>query len=192
MRIIFILLSAVLLGMSSCSSCQRAKEIEERRAALAQHDVEELEQARKDLYEADSISSFLQFEVQDMKDTLVVFEKNEKYQSKGFYVLKDQAGDKSKLSFFAEVEEEGKLLLVSIGKDRKWQFKQIKPILSDFKKALSEKDIVDFVGRNLTDEEIAQVALLSQFSYKMNKLNDALASKEKNKMKIEFYEKKMK
>lgn len=191
MKILFILLAVAAVGLSSCSSCSRAKEIEERREALKQNDHDELEEARRDLAAADSISDIVGPKLQAMEDTLVVFEKNEQYQSKGFYVLKEHAGDKSLFDFFPEVEEEGQFLLVKINADRKWSFLKLEPFTGDANKALSDKKVKEFIGRDLTEEEKSQVVTLSEYALCAKKLRDANASHEKNVMKIEFYEKKI-
>ncbi|MBO4664747.1 MAG: hypothetical protein J5663_10110 [Bacteroidaceae bacterium] len=191
MKSLFFLLTVTAIGFSSCSSCQRAREIAERREALANADAEKLEDARAVLHWADSVKSFLEFDVQAMKDTLVVLEKNEKYQDKGFYVLKKHAGDKSGLKFFVEVEEEGKVLLVKIDENRKWTFSEVELTKVPAREFLSGELVRHFIGRDLTDEELADAEQILGFADKMNRLRDAEAAIKKNKMKIEFYEKKI-
>lgn len=191
MRYLLIFLMVAGLGLSSCSSCQRAKEIEERRDALKQNDRAELDEAHRDLATADSIANIAGPKLQMMQDSLVVFEKNEKYQSKGFYVLKEHAGDKSQLTFFPEVEEEGQVLLVKIDSQRKWSFLKIEPKTDGLGSYLDTKEVVEFVGRELTNEEEEQFASISEFAIAMKNLRDANASIQKNKLKIEFYEKKI-
>ncbi len=191
MKILYILLTFAAVGLCSCSSCSRAKEIDERREALRQNDRDELDEARRDLAAADSIANMAGPKLQVLQDTLVVFEKNEKYQSKGFYVLKEHAGDKSQLTFFPEVEEEGQVLLVKIDSNRKWSFLKIEPEKANLGSYLGTKEVMEFVGRELTDEEKAQFASISEFAIAMKQLRDANASIQKNKLKIEFYEKKI-
>lgn len=191
MKILYILLTFAAVGLCSCSSCSRAKEIDERREALRQNDRDELDEARRDLAAADSIANMAGPKLQVLQDTLVVFEKNEKYQSKGFYVLKEHAGDKSQLTFFPEVEEEGQVLLVKIDSNRKWSFLKIEPETVNLGAYLGTKEVVEFVGRELTSEEKAQFASISEFAIAMKQLRDANASIQKNKLKIEFYEKKI-
>ncbi|MCR5313978.1 MAG: hypothetical protein K6E54_10160 [Bacteroidaceae bacterium] len=176
-----------VVAFCSCSSCERSREIQARRDALAQHDVNELEEAKQEFHEADSIASFMRFEIEDLKEGFA-FEKNEEYQSKGFWVVKEHEGDKLKLDFFAEVEEEGQMLLVSIDKKRNWKFYKVSRGNDKF---LSSKEVKQFIGRELTDKEKEQVMAVYRFSEAMLKLRDAEAASEKNKMKIEFYEKKM-
>jgi len=191
MKILFILLTVATVGLSSCNSCSRAKEIEERREALKQNDRDELAEAQRDLASADSIANIVGPKLQVMQDTLVVFEKNEKYQSKGFFVLKAHAGDKTKLDYFPEVEEEGQVLLVKIDSKRKWSFLKIEPETDDLGRYLGRKEVVDFVGRTLTNHEMSQFAAISEFAIAMKLLRDANASIEKNKLKVEFYEMKV-
>ncbi|MBQ7157140.1 MAG: hypothetical protein IJR86_05035 [Bacteroidaceae bacterium] len=172
---------------TSCSSCQRGKEIEERRAALAHHDEEELQEARDALYSADSTATCVEVELVELKK-LFVFEKKEEYQSRGFWVLKEQGGDKTQLDFFAEVEEEGQMLLVSIDKKRKWNFYKVAKGQTNF---LESAEVKSFIGRELTDEEKQQVQLVYKLSESMRSYNDAVAAQKKNKLKVQFYEKKI-
>ena len=192
MKAVFILMTLAAVGFSSCNSCQRANEIEERREALKQNDRDELDEARRDLAAADSIASVYGSRMQKMEaDSVIVFEKEDKYQDKGFYVLREHAGDKSKLEFFPELEEEGQLLLVKIDANRKWSFLKIAPVMSKDKSALERKEVLDFVGRSLTQDEVSQVVALSEYAYAMKQLRDATASQDKNRMKIEYYENKI-
>lgn len=94
-------------------------EIEVRRDALAAEDSIELAAARKELAIIDSVLTFSRFELEDMKSQFVL-EKDEKYQTVGNYVAKAYAGDKTKLSFFIQVNEEGTMQLVTIDKARKY------------------------------------------------------------------------
>lgn len=192
MKAVFILMTLAAVGFSSCNSCRRANEIEERREALKQNDRDELDEARRDLAAADSIASVYGSRMQKMEaDSVIVFEKEDKYQDKGFYVLREHAGDKSKLEFFPELEEEGQLLLVRIDANRKWSFLKIAPVMSKDKSALERKEVLDFVGRSLTQDEVSQVVALSEYAYAMKQLRDATASQDKNRMKIEYYENKI-
>lgn len=192
MKAVFILMTFAAVGFSSCNSCRRANEIEERREALKQNDRDELDEARRDLAAADSIASVYGSRMQKMEaDSVIVFEKEDKYQDKGFYVLREHAGDKSKLEFFPELEEEGQLLLVKIDANRKWSFLKIAPVMSKDKSALERKEVVDFVGRSLSQDEVSQVVALSEYAYAMKQLRDATASQDKNRMKIEYYENKI-
>lgn len=100
------------------------KEIDVRKCALAFSDTIELENAKYEYVEADSIYVFKQLELEDVKKHFVL-ERNEKYQTKGFYLLPKYVGSKSSFSFFPEVEESGKLLLVSISSDRKYNFHEV-------------------------------------------------------------------
>lgn len=99
-------------------------EIEVRREALAAEDSIELEAAKKELAMIDSVLTFSRFELEDMKSQFVL-EKDEKYQTVGNYVAKAYAGDKSKLRFFIQVNEEGTMQLVTIDKARKYTTKEV-------------------------------------------------------------------
>lgn len=178
-------LSVVLF--TSCSSCERSREIAEKKKKIALFNAEELEKAKHDFYVADSLSEFYGFELEDLKQAFVL-EKNEQYQSKGFLVLSDYAGDKRSLDFFPEVEEEGQMLLVSVNGKREWRFMKIGHKEGDF---LSSDSVKSFIGRALSDDEKDKVYRTYSLSEMIRNHNDAVASAKKNKLKIEYYEKKV-
>ncbi len=188
MNRIFCLVSFLsVILFTSCSSCERSREIEEKKKKIAMFNAEELEKAKHDFYVADSLSEFYGFELEDLKQAFVL-EKNEQFQSKGFWVLSDYAGDKRSLDFFPEVEEEGQMLLVSINDKRKWRFMKISHKESDF---LSSDSVKSFIGRSLSDEEADKVYRTYSLSEMICNHNDAVASAKKNKLKIEYYEKRV-
>lgn len=160
------------------------REFDVRRAALPFADSVELEQAKFDLNTADSICTFKQFEMQDLQKNFVL-EKNEKYQSQGFFVLPKHAGNKSKYTFFPEVEETGKLLLVTIDKNRKYVFNEAK---------LDENGIDNFFNEHseLTAENKADAVQCLKLAVAMCELADAKEQKEKMSLKIRFFEEKIK
>lgn len=155
-------------------------EIEVRRQALSFVDSLELSEAKEELSVADSIKTFKSFEVEDLKNEFV-FEKNEKYQTQGYYVPKKFAGSKSGLSSFYEVEESGKLLEVTIDKQRKYTFEEI-----------SIDQYVDSSGDGIVacDDPVLMSCL--RLSKAMKELSDITQYKEKMALKIRFYEKKIK
>ena len=97
------------------------KETECRRAALSFADSLELNNAKFAFARADSALTFKRLELQEMKKQFVL-EKDERFQSVGNYVVPAQAGNKSRLKFFAQVNEEGTMQIVSIDAKRKYHF----------------------------------------------------------------------
>ena len=97
------------------------KEAACRRAALAFMDSLELNNAKYAFAKADSALTYKRLELEDMKK-LFVLEKDDRFQSVGNYVVPSQAGNKSRLKFFAEVNEEGTMQLVSIDASRKYHY----------------------------------------------------------------------
>ena len=97
------------------------KETECRRAALSYTDSLELNKARYSFAKADSALTFKRLELEERKKQFVL-EKDNRFQSVGNYVVPSQAGSKSHLKFFAEVNEEGTLQIVSIDAKRKYHF----------------------------------------------------------------------
>lgn len=160
------------------------RQFDARRAALAFADTIELEQARHDLIIADSVLTFAAFEMEDCKKAFV-FEKQPKYQTVGYYVLPECAGSKTSLSFFPEVEENGKLLLVSIDKNRKYEFTEV---------PVDElHDVADDYGNlHLSPEQKMQVDVCATLAQLMHKHQSAREEKEKLELKVRFFEKKIK
>lgn len=162
------------------------REFDARRAALAFSDTIELEQAKCDLKVADSIFTFKEFELADMKKQFVL-EKQPKYQTKGYYVTPDYAGDKSSYSFFPEVEETGALLLVSVNRSVKidYSFTEVEIDLSS--------DVIPpaQVSRSLTNKEQSAYEKCYRFARSMKEHKEAKEAKEKYDMKVRFFERKI-
>lgn len=165
-------------GLSSCKN--KPSMVEQRKAEICQADSLELARARTDLVIADSVATFKSFEVEDLKQQFV-FEKQERYQTTGYYVLPAYQGDKSRFTFFPEVEEGGQLLLVTIDNKRKYTFTEV-PLDSAIHSKLFPK--------NLTDSQRRDVEKCYQLAKAMQDLDDAQKQQEKLKLKIRFYEKK--
>lgn len=161
------------------------KEFDARREALAFVDTLELEQAKQDLSIADSAYTFKQFEVEDIKSAFVL-EKQEKYQTTGYYVTKDYAGSKSVYDYFTEVEEGGALLAVSINRSKgiKYDFTPIEIDLSS--------DNIPSSIKQLSPKEQQSFEKCYRLARSIKELNLARESKEKFKMKVRFYEEKIK
>lgn len=100
------------------------KEVECRKRAVILRDSVRLHEAKFSFAKADSILTFKQLELEDLKKEFVL-EKDEKFQSIGNYVVPSQAGNKQNLKFFAEVNEEGTMQIVNIDNQRKYHFTTI-------------------------------------------------------------------
>lgn len=173
-----ILVISCSLAITSCQHQPSA--LERRKAEIKERDSIELSNARESLRVADSIATFKAFEVEDLKK-LFVFEKQEKYQTMGYYVLPAYQGSKERFSFFPEVEEGGKLLLVSIDKRRKYSFTEVDLEASDYMKLLP---------KSLTDAQRRDVEQCHRFAQAMYDLATAQKQQEKMRMKVRFYEEK--
>ena len=176
--------SVVLMVVCSLafSACQhQPSAVERRKAEIRERDSLELLQARQDLYVSDSILSFKTFEVEDLKAQFV-FEKQEEYQTKGYYVLPAYRGSKEKYSFFPEVEEDGALLLVTIDKARKYTFKEVD---------LETENYKDLLPKQLTELQRRDVDACYTLAKAMQDLSGEQQKKEKLQLKIRFYEEKM-
>ena len=164
---------------SSCNG--KPSMVEQRKAEIREHDSLELALARADLAVADSVIAFKAFELEDLKEGFV-FEKEEKYQTMGYYVLPSYGGNKSRFTFFPEVEETGKLLLVSIDKQRKYTFTEV---------VLDDEDYTAQLPTNLSDAMLKDIAQCYSLAKTMQDLDKAKADKEKMELKVQFYERKM-
>ena len=162
-------------------SCEnRPSMVEQRRAEIRQNDSLELVQARADLANADSVATFKEFELEDLKKQFV-FEKQEKYQTTGYYVLPAYKGSKERFSFFPEVEEGGKLLLVSIDEKRNYTFTEVDMEADDYRAQLP-------LLSEAVKEDVARCHSLAQT---MHEWAAAKKQQEKLTLKVKFYEKKL-
>lgn len=159
------------------------KEIDVRRAALAFADSIELASAEHELAIADSTNTFVSFELEDMKKRFV-FEKEAKYQTTGYYVTPQYAGSKTGLSFYPEVEENGKMLLVSIDSNRKYNFTEV-PIDD------SAATLKLYSQYNLTDKQHEAIQACEALAQLIAKHNSLSQQKAKLQLKLRFYQKKL-
>lgn len=167
-----------LLVMMACQHQPSA--VERRKAEIRERDSMELLNARKDLRVADSLSAFKIFELEDLKAQFV-FEKQEKYQTVGYWVLPTHAGSKERFTFFPEVEEGGKLLLVSINKQRQYSFAEVDLETSDYTTQLPS---------TFTDAQRQEVAKCYALAKAMLDLSTVQRQQEKLRLKVRFYEEK--
>ena len=175
-----ILLLAVLLLLA----CQERKtdRAEEFREAIHQKDSTELAQAQAELTKLDSIITFSTLNVEDEKRHFV-FEKQEKYQTMGYWVLPAYKGSKERFTFFPEVEESGKMLLVNIDGKRRYTFTEVNLDSSDYQSLLP-------TGRSARQRD--DVHRCFTFAKAMHDLDIARKTREKTLTKIRFFERKMK
>lgn len=163
-------------------SCQEKKPsmVEQRKAEIRRNDSLELAQAQQDLQVADSMAAVKVYELDNLKKQFV-FEKQEKYQTMGYWVLPAYKGSKERFSFFPEVEEGGKLLLVSIDKRRQYAFAEVD---------LESDDYTSQLPKALSDAQKRDVARCYELAKTMKDLDEARHQQEKMQMKVRFYEEK--
>lgn len=169
----------------SCSlafeACQhQPSALERRKAEIKERDSIELSNARESLQQADSVATFKAFEVEDLKKQFV-FEKQEKYQTVGYYVLPAYGGSKERFTFFPEVEEGGKLLFVTIDSHRKYSFVEVDLETGDYEKLLP---------KGLSDAQRRDVEKCHELAKAMQDLAVAQKLQEKLWLKVRFYEEK--
>lgn len=160
------------------------QEVDARRSALSLMDTLELENAKQELIIADSIFTFQQFELEDLKKNFIL-EKQEKYQTTGYYVTNDYAGSKSSYSYFTEVEETGTLLAVNIYRTNgiKYDFTPIEIDLNS--------DAVPSSVKPLSAKEQASFEQCYRLARAMKQFKEAKENKEKYQLKVRFFEKKI-
>ena len=173
-----ILLISCSLAVTACKHQPSA--LERRKAEIKEKDSIELSKAREGLRVADSVATFKAFEVEDLKK-LFVFEKQEKYQTVGYYVQPAYQGGKERFTFFPEVEEGGKLLFVFIDKQRKYSFTEVDLEASDYMKLLP---------KSLTDAQRRDVERCYDLAKAIHDLSEAQKQQEKLRLKVRFYEEK--
>ncbi len=175
-----ILLLAVLLLLA----CQERKtdRAEEFREAIHQKDSTELAQAQAELTKLDNIITFSTLNVEDEKRHFV-FEKQEKYQTMGYWVLPAYKGSKERFTFFPEVEESGKMLLVNIDGKRRYTFTEVN---------LDSSDYQSLLPTGLSARQRDDVHRCFTFAKAMHDLDIARKTREKTLTKIRFFERKLK
>ena len=174
----FLYIIALLLLLFSCEN--RPSLVEQRKAEIKQNDSLELVRARADLAQADSVTTFKELELADLQKQFI-FEKQEKFQTIGCYVLPSYAGSKAKFSFFPEVEEGGALLLVSIDKKRNYTFKEI---------PLADPNYEAYLPSGLSTSVKNDIAQCYTLAKAIQDLQAARELQEKLTLKVLFYEKK--
>lgn len=164
-------------------SCQEKKPsmVEQRREEIRRNDSTELAQARIATEEAERNVKQLETMVATLKEKFVL-EKVEKYQTQGYWVLPAYQGSKKRFTFFPEVEESGKMLLVHIDKQRRYTFTEID---------LEGEDYAAQLPQGLTRQQRQDVDDCYAFAKTMKTLDDMRKRREKMVLKVRFYEKKM-
>lgn len=181
-KISILILWCCALGGGCClTGCkERPSAVESRKAEIRQQDSLALAQARVALAEADSLVTFRTFELDDLK-TKFVLEKQEKYQTVGFYVLPAHAGSKERLTGFPEVEEGGQLLWVAIDRKRQYAFTEL---------SLEAKERAAQLPAGLTAAQLAEVEQCAALAQAMADVQEVEKRREKLKVKVRFYEEK--
>lgn len=158
------------------------KEVECRKAALLFADSLELQEAKFAFAKADSALTFKRLELEDMKKQFVL-EKDSRFQSVGNYVVPSHAGSKTHLKFFAEVNEEGTLQIVSIDNKRQYHFTQV---------AVGEaRGSSAILPPNATAEDALAVEQCYQLARLFADVKAGQKEVEKQMLKVRFYEQKI-
>lgn len=158
------------------------KEIESRRRAVVLRDSVRLHEAKFAFAKADSILTFKQLELDDFKKEFIL-EKDERFQSIGNYVVPSQAGDKQNLKFFAEVNEEGTMQMVTIDNQRKYHFTTIAIGNTRGSSAI--------LPENATAEDAAAVEKCYRLATLFAQVNQNRKVVEQEMVKVRFFEKKL-
>ena len=173
----------ILFALTTLSACQQKKPsmVEQRREEIRRNDSTELAQARVAVEEAERQVKQLGTMVATLKEKFI-FEKVEKYQTQGYWVLPAYKGSKERFTFFPEVEESGKMLLVNIDKQRRYSFTEIN---------LEGEDYAAQLPQGLTHQQRQDVDDCYAFAKTMKTLDDMRKRHEKMLLKVRFYEEKM-
>lgn len=163
-------------------SCQEQKpsRAQEFRDSVRIHDMKALDSARVAVTEAERDVKRLEKIVEEYKGRFV-FEKVEKYQTMGYWVLPAYKGSKERFIFFPEVEESGKLLLVNIDKKRRYAFTEVN---------LDSEDYEALLPKGLSKQQRKDVGECYVFAKSMKLLEEARQRQERMELKVRFYEEK--
>lgn len=143
------------------------RELDVRRSALAFSDTIEMEEAKVMLAEADSALTFKTLELDAMKAEFVL-EKNEEYQTVGYYMCPEQvSGKMHRTALRAEVNEEGQMLLISILHGTKLGHDHIR-VTSSVGETLETPRCFSFLTHSVPDYE-------EEASYKLGEDNGVIA-----------------
>jgi len=155
--------------------------VSQRKVEVRQMDSLALVKTQKEYREADSIVVFKEYEIEEMKRSFV-FEKNTKYESEGHYVLPKYAGSKTFLSFFPEVSENGRVMLVFIDSHRKYA-----PVEID----VAQNNYISTFPSNIPSNAKKDVEICCRFARLMYEIKQGKKNCERLNTKILFYERKM-
>ncbi len=143
------------------------RELDVRRSALAFSDTVEMEEAKVMLAEVDSILTLKKLDLETLKSDFVL-EKDERYQTVGYYVCPEQVGEKMhRTSLRAEVNEEGQMLLISILHGTKLGHDRIR-VVSSAGKYLETPHCFSFLTHSVLGYE-------EEASYKLGEDNGVIA-----------------
>lgn len=173
----------ILFALTTLSACQQKKPsmVELRREEIRRNDSTELAQARTFREDADRDIQRLEMLEEALKEKFI-FEKVEKYQTQGYWVLPAYKGSKERFTFFPEVEESGKLLLVHIDQQRRYTFTEMN---------LDSQYYNTELLKGLSKQQLADVEECRALATTMKLLVEARQRQEKMALKVRFYEEKM-
>lgn len=164
-------------------SCQEKKpsRADEYRESIRRNDSLELDSARLKVADAERDVLRLTKLVESFKGRFV-FEKVEKYQTMGYWVLPAYKGSKERFTFFPEVEESGKMLLVNIDGKRRYTFTEVD---------LDSDDYEQLLPKGLSGQQRKDVGECYAFAKTMKQLKEAREQQERMALKVRFYEEKI-
>lgn len=169
-------------GGLCASGCKgRPSAVERRLAEIRERDSLELVEAMAELAAADSVATFRALELADVREGFVL-EKQERFQTVGYYVLPAYQGSKARLACFPEVEEGGALLLVSVDAQRRYTFTEL---------PLEDGDDAAQVPDGLPEALRTDIARCRALAVAMRADREARAQREKLAVKVRFYERKL-
>lgn len=175
----FFVVVAVLAGLVACQE-QKPSKAEEFRQEVLRRDSAELDSARVAVLDAEREIGRLETALKEFKGRFVL-EKDGRYQTVGYWVLPDYKGSKERFTFFPEVEETGKMLLVNIDGKRRYSFTEV---------SLESDDYGSLLPKGLSQKQRAAVDECFAFARTMKLLDEARKRKERMELKVRFYEEK--
>ena len=173
----------ILFALTTLSACQQKKPsmVELRREEIRRNDSTELAQVRTFREDADRDIQRLEM-LEEALNGKFVFEKVERFQTQGYWVLPAYQGSKERFTFFPEVEESGKLLLVHIDQQRRYTFTEMN---------LDSQYYNTELLKGLSKQQLADVEECRALATTMKLLVEARQRQEKMALKVRFYEEKM-
>ena len=180
-KICFYIVFVMMPLLWSCQNQPPVPKVQVFYDSIRRHDIKELDSARVEVREAKKDVERLEQLVETYRKKFV-FEKVEKYHTVGYWVLPTYKGSKVRFTFFPEVEETGKMLLVNIDGKRRYTFTEVN---------LDKEDYEALLPEGLSQRQLADVAECYNFAKTMKLLDEARERQERMELKVRFYERKL-